>query len=634
MLEALAHRGALHRETSTLGSIALGERLSARAEALEADRQATNEDGRITAVVDGAIYNGADLRAELTSKGHTFRTNGAGELICHLYEEFETAFPARIRGDFAFAVWDARNRRAVLGRDHMGVRPLYYARRDDLFLFASELKAVLATGAIAQDLDYEAIDAYLTLGFTPAPHTLLRAVSKLQAAHCLIVDSSGIRKQRYWELPESATAGHRDVDRHAEELLAVLDDAVRVRMDGQSGALLSGGLDSSLIVALMNRHATEPVKTFSVGFTEPGQPNELDEARWIAGTLGTDHRELQLSLAQATNELTKLVWSLDEPVADFGSLGLVAGAELAGRHAPLCFSGVGADGLLGGLPRMTVLAGHWDRLPQGARRLGGRLLAHGSARMQRAGRILGASDPAERFFAFGRLLATEQRARIVRGEVAALDGRTALHVIADRLGGLVADPMTNYIRISESLEADRLLQTFDRAASAGGLEMRLPFYDRRVVEYAASVPNHVKVRRMQKKFLLKHAARGLVPDRIIDKRKVAFLLDSHAAWLRAQVPGAIAAYLLAPEARYTEFLDRRAIETIVAEHAQNRVPRQSSFLFAVLLLEIWLSDYLPRALRCGRSDPLLDARSELAQEAFEPPPATQWPATSTRSEHF
>jgi len=597
MLAALAHRGALHRKTSTHGGIALGERRSSRQDLEDRDRPATNGDGQITAIVDGAIFNDAELRAELRKAGHAFRTGCPGELFSHLYEEFGSSFPSRIRGDSAFAVWDARHRRAVLGRDHMGARPLYFAQRDELFLFASELKGVLASGLVAADIDYEAMDAYLALGFVPAPRTLLTAVSKLSAAHCLIVNSDGIRTQRYWEHPAATRRSrHREVDRHAEELRSVLGDAVRVRMNGQTGALLSGGLDSSLLVALMNPHTTGPVKTFSVGFTDPGQPNELAQARWIAETLGSEHRELPLALAEDASELIDFVWSLDEPIADFGSLGLLAGAKLAGQHAPVCFSGAGADGGFGGLPRMVVVAGTWDRLPLRARRVSRWLLARGSGRMQRAGRIFGVSDPAERFLVLQRLLTEERRARIVRGEVAALDGRSARRLIDERLPGVVADPMTSYIAVDEHLAADFFLHTCDRAAAIGRLEMRLPFYDHRVVEYAASLPNRLKVRRLQTKFLLKQAARGLVPDRVIDQRKVAFLYDSRTAWLRAQIPRAIAAYLLAPAPRYTEFLDRGEIEAIIADHAESHEPRESGFLFAVLLLEIWLSEYLPRAL--------------------------------------
>jgi asparagine synthase (glutamine-hydrolysing) len=597
MLAAIAHRGALHRQSFMHTGVALGERTSSGWNPEDRDRLGANEDGQITAVVDGAIFNDAELRVELTNAGHAFRTRCPGELFSHLYEEYGSSFPARIRGDFAFAVWDARHRRAVLGRDHLGARPLYYARRDDLFLFASELKGILASGLVPADLDYEAIDAYLDLGLTPAPRTLLRAVSKLSAAHCLIVDARGVRTQRYWEYPTATRrTRYRNVDRHAEELRCVLDDAVRVRLNGPAGALLSGGLDSSLIVALMNRHATDPVKTFSVGFTDPGQPNEFVEARWIAETLGSEHRELPLALAEGASELIDFVWSLDEPVADFGSLGLLAGGKLAGQHAPVCFSGAGADPGFGGLPRMVALAGTWDRLPLRARRVGRWALARGSARMQRAGRILGASNPAERFLVLEGLLTEERRARIIRGEVAALDGRTARRPIVERLPDVVADPMTSFIAVDEQLAADFLLLTFDRAAAIGRLEMRLPFYDHRVVEYAASLSSRLKVRRLQKKFLLKQAARGLVPDRVIDQRKVAFLYDSRAAWLRGQIPGAISDYLLAPAPRYSEFLDRSEIEQIITDHAHSRQPRHSAFLFAVLLLEIWLSAYLPRAL--------------------------------------
>jgi asparagine synthase (glutamine-hydrolysing) len=607
MLQALADRGALHAGTSEPEGVALGERRSAGGEPQDVHRLGTNEDGRVTAVVDGVILNRSELRSQLKGKGHAFRTRCTGELISHLYEESGNSFPQRIRGDFAFAVWDARTRRAVLGRDRMGAKPLYYALREDLVLFASELKGVLASGLVEADLDYEAIDAYLTLGYVPSPRTLLSSVSKLLPAHCLVVDSRGVRTERYWEYPvPSLEPPHGTLDRHAEELLDVLDEAVRVRLDGQAGALLSGGLDSSLIVALMTRHTTDRVKTFSAGFAEPGQANELSEARSVAGVFGAEHRQLELSLAHDTTELTELVWRLDEPIADLGWVGLFALAGLVGEHTAVCFAGEGADGLLAGLPvhRTARIAEAWDRMPLPARRAGRQLLALGSERAKRGARILGAPGAIERYLIANEQLERGLRAQMLRGKVAALDGATAPRVVADRLGGLVADPLTSLIYIDQQLvDADCSLQTLDRAASIDGLEMCLPFYDHRVIEYAATIPNRFKVRRLKTKYVLRHAARGLVPDSVIDGRKVGFLYNSLAAWVRAQVPGAISDYLLAPSPRYAEFLDRGRIEQLVADHADSDQPRHSTFLFSILLLEIWLAAYLPRTLGASAPPP-------------------------------
>jgi asparagine synthase (glutamine-hydrolysing) len=596
MAEALAHRGSRQR-LYTANGVALGE----RADALpDRERPATNEDGEICAVSDGTILNERELRRELTARGHAVPRPSGSSLIPHLYEERGSRFPAQVRGEFAFAVWDAARRRAVLSRDRVGAKPLYYARHGELLVFASELKAVLATGLVSADLDYEAIDAYLALGFVPGPRTLLAGVAKLSPAHSLVVDGSELRAERYWEYPTPAATRRRaSVGEYAEELLSRLDESVRLRLDSPAGALLSGGLDSSVVVALMARNTSEPVKTFSAGFVAPGQANELSDARWIAGVFGTEHHEVQLPLADRATELSELVWYVDEPLADLGTLGLFALARLAGRHVAVAFSGEGADGLFGGLPahRTAVIAGAWDRLPRPARQTGEWLLARGSARARRARRVLAAPDPAARYLVAAGPLTADHRARLVRGRLAALDGGNAQRAVRDRLRDLEADPLATYIYIDQQLvDADGALHAFDRTGNAGGLEMRLPFYDHHVLEFAATVPNRLKVRRLTGKYLLRHAARGLVPDRVIDRKKIGFLYTSLPAWLRAQIPGAISEFLLAPSPRYGEFLERAEIERMVRDHAESADPQHSTLLLSLLLLEIWLATYLPRAL--------------------------------------
>ena len=255
-----------------------------------------------------------------------------------------------MRGKFAIAVWDGERRRAVLARDRLGVKPLYWAQRGDLVLFGSELKSVLASGLIEPELDYEAIDAYLTFGFLPGPRTPLAGVQKLLPGHRLIIDPEGARSEAYWHYPKPAPDHSLSEHEHGERLLELLEESVRLRLmsDVPLGAMLSGGLDSSLIVALMARNMSEPVKTFSVGFREAGEGNELADARLVANHYGTDHHELELSLHDQQLDLPQLVWHLDEPLADLSALGFLALSQLATQHVTVALSGQGADELLGG----------------------------------------------------------------------------------------------------------------------------------------------------------------------------------------------------------------------------------------------------------------------------------------------
>ncbi len=285
---------------------------------------------------------------------------------------------------FGIAVWDGRERRATIVRDRLGIKPIYYAEVGDLLVFASELKSLLASGLVPLELDYEAIEAFMTLGFVPGPMTPLAAVRKLMPGHRLVVDSGGVSVEQYWAYPEPMPVD-ATLEECSERLYTELEESVRLRLmsDVPLGAMLSGGIDSSVIVGLMAKQMSNPVKTFSIGFAEAGEGNELADARYVAEFFGTDHHELELSFAEQTVDLSDLVWHLDEPLADLSSLGFLALSELAASEVTVALSGQGADELLGGYRkhRAAAIAGAWQRLPRPLRAVGGRLLEHGPSRL-------------------------------------------------------------------------------------------------------------------------------------------------------------------------------------------------------------------------------------------------------------
>ena len=391
MVEVLAHRGPDDRGVFSGAGAALGVRRLSIVDVAGGHQPVAAEDGSVWAVQNGELYNHAELRRELAAGGHRFASRCDTEVLPHLYERFGVGFPERLRGKFAVAVWDERRRRGVLARDRLGVKPLYYARAGELLLFSSELKGLLASGLIAAELDYEAIDAYLDLGFFPGPHTPLRTVAKLQPGERLVVEHGRIRLERYWRYPHpQPNRQPRPREQYAHELLALLEESVRLRLmsDVPLGAMLSGGLDSSLIVALMARNLGEPVKTFSVGFAEAGPDNELAPAREVARLYATDHHELQLSYHDHQLDLPQLAWHLDEPLADLSALGFLALSQLASQHVTVALSGQGADELLGGYPRhrtASVIA-MLRRLPRPVTAAGLRLAAHGPAGATRSPR--------------------------------------------------------------------------------------------------------------------------------------------------------------------------------------------------------------------------------------------------------
>jgi asparagine synthase (glutamine-hydrolysing) len=372
---------------------------------------------------------------------------------------------------------------------------------------------------------------------------------------------------------------------------------MRLMSDVPIGAMLSGGLDSSLIVALMARNMTSPVKTFSIGFAEDGKHNELDDARYVADVLGADHHELEISYSQQRIDLSELVWSLDEPIADLSALGFLALSQLASEHVTVALSGQGADELLGGYPKHLAasLVGWWNRLPGPVRSAGNTVALRAPARYQRAARTLAAKDPADRLLAMSGRVDAEMRASLLRGPLARLDGGAAKRTVAGLVQGVVDDPLPTTLYIDGQLAlVDDMLHYFDRTSMAHSLEVRVPFLDHRVVELCARIPSRHKVHFLNRKAVLKYAARGLVPDRIIEKKKLGFLRGASTDWLRAQMRSHVSEYLVGPDPRYAEFLDRGSVETLISRHVDGSDTGNVHLLISILMLEVWLSTYLPR----------------------------------------
>src|SRR5262245_38301096 len=444
MTDAMTHRGANDRGTYVADGIATGARRLSIVDVEGGHQPFANEDGSIWAAQNGELYNHADIRSRLTGRGHRFNTRCDTEIIPHLYEEAGAAFPEQLRGMFGIALWDGKRRRAVLARDRLGIKPLYFAEVGDLVVFGSELKSVLASGLVPVDLDYEAIDALLTLGYVPGPMTPLAAVRKLMPGHTLVVDPSGVREEAFWSYPEPAPAD-MTLDEASERLLAGLEESVRLRLmaDVPLGAMLSGGIDSSVIVALMAQQMTEPVKTFSIGFREAGEGNELADARMVAEYFGTEHHELELSFAEQTVDLAQLVWHMDEPIASLSSLGFLALSELAASEVTVALSGQGADELLGGYRkhRAAAIAGMWSRVPGPLRSAGALALKAAPGKLSRHAGTLTATDPTERLLAASGRLASGVRSELVRGPLAEIDGRTAQRTLQARLGSVGGDPL-------------------------------------------------------------------------------------------------------------------------------------------------------------------------------------------------
>ena len=604
MTDAMTHRGPDDGGTYLADGIALGVRRLSIVDVEGGHQPVFNEDGTVVAVQNGELYNHLDVRAALEPDGHRFRSRCDTEVLPHLYERHGVVLPTELRGKFAIAVWDERKRRLLLARDRLGVKPLYFGTAGDVLVFSSELKSLLASGLFTPELDYEAIDAYLTFGFVPAPRTVLAQVSKLLPGHRLVVEGGSVRIDPYWQFPEPAPESPaRPPGEYAAELLELLEESVRLRLmsDVPLGAMLSGGLDSSLIVALMARNMSDPVKTFSVGFRED-EDNELADARLVAEMFGADHHELELSLADSRLDLEQLVWALDEPLADLSALGFLQLSELASTHVTVALSGQGADELLAGYPkyRAAAMAQTWSRMPSLLRRTAERAAGHGTERARRAARILALDGGVDRIAAVW----DTERLDPLRDPAGPLASGTgaARDAVDTRLGSYRGKPLAEILYVDAQLGlVDDMLHYFDRASMAHSLEVRVPFLDHHVVEYCARVPLELKMRRLTTKHLLKVAARDLLPSHVVDKRKIGFFHGAVSAWLAEQARTASDHYLLAGDAHYTEFLSRNEVARLVSEQELTRGHASSQLLLRLLILEVWLASFVPRAF--GADEP-------------------------------
>ena len=485
----------------------------------------------------------------------------------------------------------------MLVRDRLGIKPLYYAVCDDVLVFGSEIKSILASGLVSTELNHDAVRAFLTLGFVPGPQTILASVQKVLPGERVVADSSGVHVESYWDYP-APEPQLLNPDEWSECLLDALDESVGLHLmsDVPLGAMLSGGLDSSLIVALMARRLSGPVKTFSIGFA--GSTNELDDAREVARTFGTDHHEIELPL-DFELDFEDLVWYLDEPLADLSSVGFYALSEMASAHVTVALSGQGADELLGGYSRHRVAAmiGRWNRAPGPLR-----ALTRTAVRNERVSRLasLAELDPVARFVETRRLLRADEFVR----DPSASSADDAAHQAVQRRYTPTADgALEAALRLDARLGLpDDMLHYFDRMSMAHSLEVRVPFLDHKVVELCARIPSAYKVRGRTTKYLLKEAARGLVPDRIIDKPKIGFFNTAVGDWLRTASADVLPDYLLGRDAACHEFVDRASIERMVQGQKEGRGgTRDAHAVLAILMLEVWLSSYVPRAMQ--RSEP-------------------------------
>ena len=600
MGDAVAHRGPDGEGLLVDRNLGMVHRRLAIIDLAGGDQPIANEDKTIHVVFNGEIYNFPQLRDDLIARGHQFRTHSDTEVLVHLYEEHGQELVCHLRGMFAFALWDQRRRHLLLARDHVGQKPLYVYRDDDKLLFGSELKSILAHPNVDRTIDSAAVEDYLTFGVIPGARSIFRRIQRLPAGHTLLVRPTDRHPhpQQYWQLSFDQEVDGSD-DEWTERIDAAIEDSVRAHLlaDVPVGAFLSGGLDSSTIVASLSQFIREPVQTFSIGFQEK-KFSELPYAAAVAEHFGTAHTELIVT-PEAVSNLDELVRVYDEPFADASAIPTMAVARLASRHVKVVLSGDGGDEAFGGYSRYAHdlnEAAIRDRLPAFIRRLILRPAAviwpkaDWLPRPLRLKTVLQnlSRDPAAAYANTLSQCRSEMRSRLLNPEFARrvshhrpedVVERAYRNGSRDALSGMLAAD-------SAFLLPDDFLTKVDRASMAYGLEVRPPFIDVPLLELAAQMPSRMKVRRGCKKWILKELYESRLPGSLAHRPKQGFELPVNQ-WLRGPLRDQVQEVLLNTDSPIAQFVDTRQVDRLYAAHRQG-TGTHGAVLWSLLVLGRWM----------------------------------------------
>jgi asparagine synthase (glutamine-hydrolysing) len=607
MRDALRHRGpdaaGLHEHRQ---AVLAHQRLSIVD--LEAGAQPlANEDGTVWVVFNGEIYNHAEIRRDLEARGHAYRTRSDTESIVHAYEEWGADCVHRFRGMFAFAVWDEPRRRLLLVRDRLGVKPLYWARRRDLLLFGSEIKAILASGLVDAEPNLSSLPELLGTRAIAGEATMFQGISKLLPGHRLVFEDGRVCVDQYWDVPAggSRPVPHADVVGRFAELLT---ESVRLRLmsDVPLGMFLSGGLDSSAIAAIMATRLGRPLQTFSVAFKDRAC-NEFDYSREVARAIGADTHEIVIDDRDFFGALPRLVWHEDEPIAHPSSVPLYFVATLARRHVTVVLTGEGSDELLAGYGRYPRTTWNWRAAGMYRRAVPAPLraaVAAGIARRRTGGRLwrraarsflaVDGTPASMAFDNFAAIRLADQRELFAPGvrTAATMHRAYAASVDAFERPGPGSSLLDRLLYADLKTYLVELLMKQDQMSMAASLESRVPFLDHVLVEFAASLPDAWKLSGWTTKRVLREAARPLLPRAILDRPKLGFPVP-FATWAGGAWNPVIAEVLLDPRTIERGLLDAGAVARLLRDEAARPAGR-SDCLWSLLNLELWFRTFIDK----------------------------------------
>ena len=599
MCDVMRHRGPNDEGFHVEPGLGIGMRRLSIIDLSTGHQPIHNEDRTVWVVFNGEIYNYRELREALEAAGHRFYTSSDTETIVHGYEEWGEHVFSRLRGMFAIAIWDMRRRTLLVARDRTGIKPLYYGEGSGRLFFGSEAKCLLVNPEIDRELDPAALDHYLAYLYTPRDRAIFRGIRKLPPGHYLKLHNGRLSVERYWQFPVANEFRGSEAEA-LEQLEQTLATAVQSHMlsDVPLGAFLSGGIDSSVVVALMARASRQPIKTFAIGFEESGF-NELPHARRVAEHLGTDHHEFVVR-PDATGILDRMIWHFDEPFADSSAIPTWYVSELARQHVTVVLSGDGGDELFGGYDRYlphprvrsfdrlapgvgrAMASAAWRALPHGAR--GKNFLRHVSRDGQ--GRYL---DSVTFYHADERAELFSPEMRTAIGE---WNAETFFRTPFERLSRLPFAAQMMAFDFETYLPEDCLTKV-DRMSMAHSIESRVPLLDHLVVEFAASIPVAMKIQGSRRKHLLKELAFRLVPREALDRPKQGFGVPI-GHWFRGSLRDVFGDVLRSPSARQRGYFNAGFVDRVLDEHLTGK--RDHSLrLWQLVVFELWHRQYVNQA---------------------------------------
>jgi asparagine synthase (glutamine-hydrolysing) len=602
MCGRIAHRGPDDSGVHVEGPVGLGNRRLSIIDLTKGHQPIYNEDGNVVIVYNGEVYNFKEIRQDLVKRGHVFATDTDTEMIVHAYEEYGVDCVHRFNGMLSFAIWDGKKKRLFIARDRLGIKPLFYTVKNGSLTFGSEIKCVLENGEVNRGINFQALDHYFSLGYIPCPHTIFKGIWKLPPGHWLVCDQSGVAIHRYWDVDFEEGNGRREEDL-CEEFIDLLRSSVKYRLisDVPLGAFLSGGIDSSLIVALMSEVSSLPPRTFSIGFDD-ALYDESPFSEMLARKYGTVHHNFVVK-ADIEDVLGQIVEAFDEPFADDGAIPCFHVCRETRREVKVALSGLGGDELFGGYHRylgfqMSQAArnlplskiGLWNRLVQLLPESKG-----GGYTVDRIKRFVEALplSPAERYINYLFFMNGSRRKGFFNGDVYRLmDTRGNF----EELSSIYERPRTNdeinkayYLDFMTYLPEDVLALT-DRMSMWHSLEVRVPFLDHRLVEFSAKLNPKIKIKNLAMKYFLKKAARAYLPEVILKKRKQGFV-GPMPLWLMRDLRDYTLEVLSGENLKRHGLFNQEAVNKILYEH-MNLKRKHETLIWAMLVFDRWYREYM------------------------------------------